>query len=163
VTSQGSGGTARAAAGGVPSLEHEIPLELIRQRPDLVRDLFRAAGFELPAGTTSTISTDLTEITSGPHFADCGVAIRESERIVCAVIVEVQRSRRRQALRFGLRTSPACARSCCAPSCSRPRRRWYLFEGKELGLEQGRVEAVVSLARTKRNPLPAIDEHPHSA
>ncbi len=93
VASRASGGTGLAAAGGVPSLEHEIPLELIRQRPDLVRDLFRAAGFELPVGTISAISTDLTEITSGPHFADCAIVIREGERIVCGVIVEVQRDR----------------------------------------------------------------------
>jgi hypothetical protein len=77
----------------VPSTEHEIPLELIRHRPDLVRILCRAAGVELPAGTVETIATDLTELTSGPHFADCAIEIRDGGETTWAVVVEVQRDR----------------------------------------------------------------------
>src|SRR5439155_22167438 len=69
VISPRSAGIRLAVESRVPSLEHEIPLELIRACPEVVRDLLRVAEIELPDGTLELIGADLTQIAPAPFLA----------------------------------------------------------------------------------------------
>lgn len=76
-------------------MEHELPLTLIDNRPDLVVRLARARGLDVPEGVTAEmVSSDLTRITPvTERRADRAVLLRgphgETEGVV---VVEVQRS-----------------------------------------------------------------------
>jgi hypothetical protein len=74
------------------STDHEVPLELVRNRPDIVRDLFRILRIELPDGTLDPISGELTELTSGPNFADLAMTVTNEGETELGVVFEVQRS-----------------------------------------------------------------------
>ena len=57
----------------MPSLEHEAPLEVIRQQPDVVADLLRRVlpRLRLPASVTGTLgATDMSQVAPAQYFAD---------------------------------------------------------------------------------------------
>jgi hypothetical protein len=84
--------------GGVPSLEHEAPLVVLREQPALVPALLREAlGMTLPAFARVELDdADLTQALPAERRADLVVHLRRAEHDgtpVMGVIVEVQRTR----------------------------------------------------------------------
>jgi hypothetical protein len=77
----------------VPSLAHEIPIELIRDRPEIVRELLHVVDVELPSGVIEPISAELTQVAPAEYRADLALAICDAahERTF-GVVVEVQRN-----------------------------------------------------------------------
>lgn len=80
----------------MPSRDHEIYVELFRQRPALALALLRAcAAIELP-GTAELGTIDLSQVTPTEFRADAVVVVRDEARAVIAgVVIEVQTSRDR--------------------------------------------------------------------
>ncbi|MEZ4362963.1 MAG: Yae1 family protein [Kofleriaceae bacterium] len=78
----------------MPSLSHEILVELVRQRGALVRDLLRACAGPLPPedAVAESASVDLSQVVSAEYRADHVTLFLDPERRpALAVIVEVQR------------------------------------------------------------------------
>lgn len=85
----------------MPSLEHEMPTELLRNRPELIESLLRdSVGLELPAHARVTAEGgDLNDVVPTEYRADSVVMFTRSgsgegsddQRNVLAVAVEVQR------------------------------------------------------------------------
>jgi len=78
----------------VPSLPHEIVVELFRNRVDLARELMRACfGVELPGTSLEEASIDLSQVTPIEYRADYVVIARDEQRAPTgAIIVEIQLS-----------------------------------------------------------------------
>ncbi len=76
----------------MPSFTHEILVELVRNRGDVVRELLRAcAGVTLEGVTAEVASADLSQTVSVEYRADCTMVFREpTGAAVLAVVVEVQ-------------------------------------------------------------------------
>lgn len=76
----------------VPSLPHEILVELFHACPDLVRELLRRClGIELP-GIAEARTSDLTQIVPTEYRADGVIVFREGDRVAAAAVIEVQRN-----------------------------------------------------------------------
>jgi hypothetical protein len=76
----------------VPSKDHEILIQLFRQRPSLAAELLTVAyGPEVPSFDSARIGA--AELTPVEHRADTVVELRTGAKLVLAVVVEVQRSR----------------------------------------------------------------------
>ena len=68
--------------GGMPSLEHEAPLEVIRQQPDVVADLLRRVlpQLRLPARVTGALgSADMSQVAPAQYFADMVVVLSDQQ------------------------------------------------------------------------------------
>src|ERR1700689_4132028 len=81
--------------GGMPSLEHEAPLEVIRQQPDVVADLLRRVlpRLRLPARVTGALgSADMSQVAPAQYLADMVVVLSDEQtgRPVLAVVIEPQ-------------------------------------------------------------------------
>lgn len=76
----------------MPSLPHEILVELFHQRPVLASELLRAcAKIRLPEVTSELASIDLTQVVPAEYRTDSIVVLRDRRRKpISAVIVEVQ-------------------------------------------------------------------------
>jgi hypothetical protein len=79
----------------MPSLEHEAPLEVIRQQPDVVADLLRRVlpQFPLPARVTGALgSADMSQVAPAQYFADMVVVLsdQQTNKPVLAVVIEPQ-------------------------------------------------------------------------
>jgi len=76
----------------MPSMVHEILVDLFRNRPSLAAEiLIEALGVSLPPYTEARLaSTDLTEIQPAEYRADVVVVLLEGNRPVRVIIVEVQ-------------------------------------------------------------------------
>jgi hypothetical protein len=76
----------------VPSVLHQILVELFRNRSELAPELLRVcAGIELPHDHVQLTSNDLSQVVSTEYRADFVVELRDrASAIVAAVIVEVQ-------------------------------------------------------------------------
>jgi hypothetical protein len=79
----------------MPSLEHEAPLEVIRQQPDVVADLLRRVlpQLPLPASVTGTLgSADMSQVTPVTYLADTVVVLSDQQngKPVLAVVIEPQ-------------------------------------------------------------------------
>ena len=84
----------------MPSLDHEAPLEIIRQQPDVVADLLRRVlpQLPLPAAVTGALgSADLSQVAPAQYLADTVVVLadRQTRRPVLAVVIEPQGRDRR--------------------------------------------------------------------
>lgn len=76
----------------MPSFTHEILVELVRNRGDVVRELLRTcAGLILEEGTAEAAPADLSQTVSVEYRADCTMMFRDRDgNVVLAVVVEVQ-------------------------------------------------------------------------
>jgi hypothetical protein len=80
----------------MPSLEHEAPLEVIRQQPDVVADLLRRVlpQFPLPARVTGRPlgSADMSQVAPAQYLADMVVVLpdQQTNKPVLAVVIEPQ-------------------------------------------------------------------------
>jgi hypothetical protein len=79
----------------MPSLEHEAPLEVIRQQPDVVADLLRRVlpRLRLPASVTGTLgATDMSQVAPAQYLADMVVVLSDEQtgKPVLAVVIEPQ-------------------------------------------------------------------------
>jgi len=76
----------------VPSLNHEVLVELFRNRPELACELLAVcAGIEASADRVELGSIDLSQVVSVEYRADAVVVLRDrGGAIVSAVVVEVQ-------------------------------------------------------------------------
>jgi len=76
----------------MPSMAHEILVDLFRNRPSLAAEiLIEALGVSLPPYTEARLtSTDLTEIQPAEYRADLVVVLFDRDRSVRVIIVEVQ-------------------------------------------------------------------------
>ena len=76
----------------MPSMAHEIWVDLFRNRPSLAAEiLIEALGVSLPPYTEARLaSTDLTEIQPAEYRADIVVVLLHRDRPVRVIIVEVQ-------------------------------------------------------------------------
>jgi hypothetical protein len=79
----------------MPSLEHEAPLEVIRQQPDVVADLLRRVlpQFPLPARVTGALgSADMSQVAPAQYLADMVVVLSDQQtgKPVLAVVIEPQ-------------------------------------------------------------------------
>ncbi|OOC55562.1 MULTISPECIES: hypothetical protein [Nocardiopsis] len=82
----------------MPSEEHEIPLQLIRNAPEVVVPLLRdAAGFELPEHTEASMtSSECTDGKPRVYTSDGAVVLRNGTEKVPAVVVEHQHVREKE-------------------------------------------------------------------
>ena len=98
VEDQAVGCAARVAPGlllgvaGMPSRDHEIYVELFRQRPQLALELLRVCGaIELPREVVELGSSDLSQVTPTEFRADAVVVVRDAARVaVAGVVIEIQ-------------------------------------------------------------------------
>ncbi|WDZ90102.1 hypothetical protein [Nocardiopsis sp. HUAS JQ3] len=76
----------------MPSEEHEIPLKIIRNAPEVVIPLLRdAVGFELPEYTEASMtSSECTDSKPRVYTSDGAVVLRNGTEKVLAVVVERQ-------------------------------------------------------------------------
>jgi hypothetical protein len=79
----------------MPSLQHEAPLEVIRQHPDVVADLLRLLlpRFPLPDRVAGALgSADMSQVAPAQYLADTVVVLTDQQtgRPALAVVVEVQ-------------------------------------------------------------------------
>src|SRR5437764_2452258 len=76
----------------MPSIDHEIFVDLFRNRPSLAAEmLVEALGVSLPPYTEARLaSTDLTEIQPAEYRADVVVVLLDRDVPVRVIIVEVQ-------------------------------------------------------------------------
>jgi hypothetical protein len=79
----------------MPSLEHEAPLEVIRQQPDVVADLLRRVlpQLRLPARVTGALgSADMSHVAPAQYLADMVVVLTDqrTNKPVLAVVIEPQ-------------------------------------------------------------------------
>ena len=79
----------------MPSVEHEAPLEVIRQQPDVVADLLRRILPRLPLPTRvsgALGSADMSQIAPTQYFADMVVVLtdQQTRKPVLAVVIEPQ-------------------------------------------------------------------------
>jgi hypothetical protein len=76
----------------MPSMAHEVWVDLFRNRPSLAAEiLIEALGVSLPPYTEARLaSTDLTEIQPAEYRADVVVVLLDRDRPVRVIIVEVQ-------------------------------------------------------------------------
>jgi hypothetical protein len=76
----------------MPSMAHEILVELFKSRPRLAAEILaEALGFALPAYTEARLaSIDLTQVQPAEYRADLVVLLHRGDDLVCALIVEVQ-------------------------------------------------------------------------
>jgi hypothetical protein len=79
----------------MPSLEHEAPLEVIRQQPDVVADLLRRVlpQLRLPDRVTGALgSADMSQVAPAQYFADMVVVLsdQQTNKPVIAVVIEPQ-------------------------------------------------------------------------
>jgi len=79
----------------MPSLRHDVLVELFRAAPELARELAaRSLGVQLPAGRARLGSIDLSAVAPASYFADVVVHLcGADDRPEAAVIVEVQLGR----------------------------------------------------------------------
>jgi hypothetical protein len=84
--------TALARQPRVPSLPHEILVELFHECPDLVRELLRRCrGIDLP-GIAEARTADLTQIVPTEYRADGVIVFHEGDVATAAAVVEIQRN-----------------------------------------------------------------------
>lgn len=77
----------------VPSFQHELFVELFRNRPELVRELLRACvGIELAGTATELGPSDLSQLAPAQYLADCVAIVRDGPRATAAAVVEIQLS-----------------------------------------------------------------------
>ena len=79
----------------MPSLEHEAPLEVIRQQPEVVADLLRRLlpKLPLPDRVTGTLgSADMSQVAPTQYVADTVVVLTDEQtrKPVLAVVIEPQ-------------------------------------------------------------------------
>jgi len=79
----------------MPSIEHEAPLEVIRQQPDVVADLLRRLlpQLPLPARVTGALgSADMSQVAPTQYFADTVVVLsdQQTRKPILAVVIEPQ-------------------------------------------------------------------------
>jgi hypothetical protein len=79
----------------MPSLQHEAPLEVIRQQPAVVADLLRRAlpQLRLPDRVDGVLgSADLSQVAPAQYLADTVVVLtdRQTRKPVLAVVIEPQ-------------------------------------------------------------------------
>lgn len=81
-----------AVSAGVPSLSHELLVELFRRRPSLARELLSACRqIELDGVSAEQGSIDLTQVVPAEYRADAVTVLRDRQgKAVSAIIVEVQ-------------------------------------------------------------------------
>jgi hypothetical protein len=87
-------GVGLAARIDVPSFDHEILVELFRNRPRLAAELLReCAQVEIRGATFEDGSSDLSQIVPVSYLADTVAIARDLDRVpIGAVIVEIQRA-----------------------------------------------------------------------
>ena len=75
----------------MPSLDHEAPLHLFRNRPELAPELLRnALSIDVPAYTNIRVeSGDLTDVAPAQYLADL-VLLLTHQAAVLAIVIEVQ-------------------------------------------------------------------------
>lgn len=78
----------------MPSRDHEVLIELFRNRPSLAPELLHEAlGVKIPAFTEARAeSTDLTDCQPTEYRADAVISLTDGTRVM-AVVVEIQRRR----------------------------------------------------------------------
>ena len=78
----------------MPSFDHELFVEMFRDRPELACELLRrCAGQEVPAGDAEVGSIDLSQVVPAEYRADSVTLVRDDLRgVVAAIVVEVQLS-----------------------------------------------------------------------
>jgi hypothetical protein len=79
----------------MPSLEHEAPLEVIRQQPGVVADLLRRVlpQLRLPAGVTGALgAADMSQVAPAQCLADMVVVLSDQQtgKPILAVVIEPQ-------------------------------------------------------------------------
>jgi hypothetical protein len=77
----------------MPSLEHEAPLEVIRQQPDVVADLLRRVlpQLRLPARVTGALgAADMSQVAPAQYLADMVVVLSDQQtgKPILAVVIE---------------------------------------------------------------------------
>jgi hypothetical protein len=152
----------------MPSIEHEVYLDLFKNRPSLAAEiLVEALGVSLPPYTKARLaSTDLTEIQPAEYRADAVVVLLDVDIPVLVIIVEVQlavdprklltwpayvvNSRVYHGCSAGLlivATDPTVARWCVEPIEIGPG-----FVQHPAVLRRGDVPVVTDLAEAVRRP-----------
>ena len=77
----------------MPSVDHELYVDMFRHAPRLAPELLRrVVRVPVPEGTPTLGSIDLSQLSSASYAADAVVEIHEGGRVQAAIIVEVQRS-----------------------------------------------------------------------
>ncbi|MFI6041243.1 hypothetical protein ACIA8C_06385 [Nocardia sp. NPDC051321] len=75
----------------MPSIRHEVPLELLRHNPQLAAALLADTGIQLPAGATATVSDSNLTTCNPPEFrADAVTLLHGTDGSKLAVITESQ-------------------------------------------------------------------------
>jgi hypothetical protein len=78
---------------GMPTLQHEFLLELVRRRPSLVATLLEQAGVSVsPFAEARLGSCDFNERTPTEYRADSVVVLTNENKPVSAIVLEVQRT-----------------------------------------------------------------------
>jgi hypothetical protein len=109
----------------MPSLEHEAPLEVIRQQPDVVADLLRRVlpQLRLPARVTGALgSADMSQVAPAQYLADMVVVLSDQQtgKPVLAVVIEPQgRDRKTKKVSWPVYLRPPSRPTEC------PERSWW--------------------------------------
>ncbi|WP_069161522.1 hypothetical protein [Nocardia altamirensis] len=75
----------------MPKIRHELPLELLRYRPELAAVLLADTGIELPVGATATVTDSNLSTCEPPEFrADAVTLLRGTDGGKLAIITESQ-------------------------------------------------------------------------
>ena len=96
----------------MPSPAHEVPLALLRERPEFLATLLHdLLGVDVPEGATATVlETDFTQVAPAEYDSDLVIALR-GERDSLGVVIEVQRAiDPRKQYTWPLYTYSLCAR-----------------------------------------------------
>ncbi|GAA0919126.1 hypothetical protein [Virgisporangium aurantiacum] len=77
----------------MPSLSHELIVDMFRDRPTMAADLLESQlGFTLPKfDRVEVMSADLTNVAPTEYRADVAIKMIDGRKLVSAVIVEIQR------------------------------------------------------------------------
>jgi hypothetical protein len=156
----------------VPSITHEMLVELIRNRPSLVPELLGdVLGVDLPAHEQVRLeSADCTAVAPAEYRADAVVVLKEAGRPVLAVVVEVQLQRdgaKRRSWPVYMATLHArwacptvllvvCVDPGVAAWCAQPIQIGPGWRGVPLVLGPDRVPVLTSLEQTAGVPELAV-------
>lgn len=154
---------------GMPSINHELPLELVRNRPQLVPAILRTVfDLEMPGGGDATlVSESFAGLNPAELRCDATVLLGDPEKPECGVIVESQLrydegklfswpsylSLLRQRHRCPVTLLVLCPDRAAARACARPidmgHPEWVL---KPLAVHPGMLPPITDPGQARRLP-----------
>ncbi|MFE1099963.1 hypothetical protein ACFW4K_05550 [Nocardiopsis alba] len=156
----------------MPTREHEIPLRLVQNRPDMAPALLESLGVEVPRHTEAlNTSSVLTNCDPKEFNSDGAVVLRDGTENVMAVVIERQhghdRGKRRSwpaylvTLHVRLRCPTVllvlCPTDAVAAWCARPIRTGHPgFDLAPLTIGPGRTPKVTGVERARALPELAV-------